>query len=194
MKIYELLDTIKRRPGAYIGYHSPTHLHSFISGYYYNDIHSDPHEQKEYPDFGNFHDWVANKLGYFESTSGWAYMIEDQRKDKEEALWLFFQLLDVFRGFKPKILATTTYAENLKLNTRFYSRFRKVWGTLKPLKKPRPIFLTIEEVLPNRDWVALYAKDINDSILDRTACENLEHAIERAIEIFGVGKSNWKII
>ena len=40
--------------------------------------------KKEEADFYEFHDWVANKFGYKSSTSGWAYMIEDQRDDKED--------------------------------------------------------------------------------------------------------------
>ena len=27
------------------------------------------------PDFGGFHNWIAAKYGYYESTSGWANMI-----------------------------------------------------------------------------------------------------------------------
>ncbi len=192
MNIYELLDTIRRRPGMYFGYHSPTHLHSFISGYYFTN-HPDESDSTISPPFHSFHDWVAAKLGYYESTSGWAYMIEDQREDKEEALWLFFQLLDEFRGFRPRTLAAIRYDKKDAINRRLYTRYRKARGTLEPVEKPCPQYLTIEEVLPKREWVVLLAKDVEGKLLDCRPCDTVGQAIERASEIFGVHAQEWKI-
>jgi hypothetical protein len=39
----------------------------------------------------SFHDWVAMKEGYRESTSGWARMIEKAVQKTEDELPLFFQ-------------------------------------------------------------------------------------------------------
>ncbi len=89
--MFELLDKIRPRPGMYIGYHSPTHLHSFLSGVQFatdSDKYNSLFESDQ-PNFNEFHDWVAKKFNYYESTSGWAYMIEDQRVDKEGFVVIF---------------------------------------------------------------------------------------------------------
>lgn len=75
----ELIDKIRRRPALYLGSTSPIHLSSFIAGYYYRDSLPERIEEDAYVDFNSFNDWVANKLGHYQSTSGWAYMIEDQQ-------------------------------------------------------------------------------------------------------------------
>lgn len=191
--IYDLLDLVRRRPGMYFGYHSPTHLHSFLSGYYFADYLIEE-DKNGFRKFSDFHDWVAAKLGYYESTSGWAYMIEDQREDKEEALWLFFKLLDEFRGLTPKVLASVYYKQSHTIDRIYYCRHRKVRATFEPVEKPIPYLLTIEEVLPAREWVAIYAKDESDNILDRKPCDNLNAAIKRATEIFGVNQEEWTIM
>jgi hypothetical protein len=48
-------------------------------------------------DFFRFHDLVARRLGYFESTSGWANMIRDKSASDAEAFHQFYILLDEFR-------------------------------------------------------------------------------------------------
>lgn len=48
-------------------------------------------------DFHRFHDWVAHRLGFFESTSGWANMIQEKSASDSDAFNQFFVLLDEFR-------------------------------------------------------------------------------------------------
>ncbi|NJL76193.1 MAG: hypothetical protein HC892_15420 [Saprospiraceae bacterium] len=91
MSEYELIDQIRMRTEMYIGYSSPTHLSSFLSGYFYAKINEEIKEEE--PNFHGFHDWVANKFGYRESTSGWAYMIEYQREDKKKPYIYFTNYL-----------------------------------------------------------------------------------------------------
>ena len=103
-----ILNKIRRRPGLYIAVHSPTHLDSFLSGFYLatNSTGNDC----DLFNFIRFSDWVAKKFNYFESTSGWAHMIEDQCDDKEESLWLFFELLDEFMGIVHKTIHSIEYS------------------------------------------------------------------------------------
>jgi hypothetical protein len=46
--------------------------------------------------FQGFNDWVAEKLGFTESTSGWCNMISEGTGNDEQAYHRFFQLLDEF--------------------------------------------------------------------------------------------------
>ncbi|MBD0405308.1 hypothetical protein [Flammeovirga sp. EKP202] len=44
MTEYELLDQLRRRTAMYIGHASPTHLSSFLFGYYFSKIVKDKAE------------------------------------------------------------------------------------------------------------------------------------------------------
>lgn len=175
----------------YIGYHSPTHLHSFLSGFSLAmEFKSD---KKEKTDFNEFHDWVAKKLAYFESTSGWAYMIEDQREDKEEALWLFFELLDEFRGITHESVKSIEYLSHYKLDIswRGYSRKKKVRGTIKAAPKPRPDKLLIRKVNINEGWYSLVACNKKGEVLDIRNSDTLDNIFKWGKEIYGVKEEEW---
>ncbi len=176
----------------YIGYHSPTHLHSFLMGYAFGlQLESTNTEQ---PDFNDFHDWVAKKLNYDESTSGWAYMIEDQRKDKEEALWLFFELLDEFREINHATIATVEYSRKFELETDWggYNRQKKIRGTFKAIAKPRPARLLIRKMDILDGWHSIVALNSKNEILDVSNFNDLDTAFNRAQEIFAVDRKEWK--
>jgi hypothetical protein len=94
--IYDMLEKIRRKPGMYIGERSINRLHAFLTGYraglgrlgfYPRDV----------DEFHRFHDWVANRLGFYESTSGWCNMIRDKSTSETEAFDQFFLFLDEFR-------------------------------------------------------------------------------------------------
>ena len=152
MNEYELIDMIRMRTEMYTGHSSPTHLHSFLSGYFFAKTHEAIKEES--PKFHRFHDWVANKFDYYESTSGWAYMIEDQREDKKEALYLFYELLDEYRGIKHQQLANVEFKHEEKTDRtwRGYSRMQKVRGTFKAIPKPLPNCLTIRRIKLEEEW------------------------------------------
>jgi len=97
MSIYDLLAHIHRRPGMYIVEPSIYRLQAFLTGYdaalgYVGLILQDE------IGFHRFHDWVARRLGFFESTSGWADMIRAKSADDKEAFAQFFVLLEEFRN------------------------------------------------------------------------------------------------
>jgi hypothetical protein len=72
--VYELLEAIRLRPGMYIGEPSISRLHSFLTGYTCG-LGRVGFALRDGADFQRFHDWVALRLGFAGSTSGWANMI-----------------------------------------------------------------------------------------------------------------------
>lgn len=95
--IYNHLDKIKVRPWMYIWNNKISSLFLYIIWYKWC-LHEKWIEENESPTFHDFHDWVAKKYWYFESTSGWCNMILNQTdKDETKALHLFFELIDEFK-------------------------------------------------------------------------------------------------
>jgi hypothetical protein len=72
--IYDVIDKIRVRPGMYIGSASPNSLRVFLEGYWMA-MHDAGVPDASHPRLGGFHDWVASKLGFSESTAGWGNMI-----------------------------------------------------------------------------------------------------------------------
>ena len=65
---------MEARPAMWTGELSLKSIRTFLDGYSYAlDQHKIINPDKE--DELNFHDWVANKLGFYESTAGWQNMI-----------------------------------------------------------------------------------------------------------------------
>ncbi|HMJ65357.1 MAG TPA: hypothetical protein VK615_08390 [Candidatus Binatia bacterium] len=96
--IYDLLAHIRRRPGLYIGDPELTRLQSFIIGYECGLGRGGLMPRHEEPEFHGFHDWIARRLGYYESTSGWYKMIRERCVSEREAFDRFYELLDEFRA------------------------------------------------------------------------------------------------
>lgn len=192
MTKYELLDKIRRRIGMYIGAASPTHLQSFLSGYYLANRME--RNKTEEPNFQDFHDWVAKKLGYAESTSGWANMIEDQRVDKEEALFLFFELLDEFKGIKHKQIASVAFNHKEKTNRSKggYHRLKKVRGTFDEIPKPLPKVIIIQEIKIENGWFQMVAKNEHKAVLFIWNADKLEEIFKKAEALFGIEKEEWE--
>jgi hypothetical protein len=96
MSIYDLLGHVHRKPGLFISELSIHRLHAFLTGYDAGLGHAGFILRDEI-DFHRFHDWVACRLGFFESTSGWANMIRGKSASDKDAFEQFFVLLDEFR-------------------------------------------------------------------------------------------------
>jgi hypothetical protein len=101
-----LLDQIRKRPAMYLGEYSLSALSHFISGYCFAlDIHairrsSDPNALPR-----DFHDWVAYRLHFKESTSGWCSMILTCAGSEKDAFDRFFSLLDEYHARRPHLVA-----------------------------------------------------------------------------------------
>jgi len=192
MTEYELIDSLRMRTAMYIGHVSPTHLQSFLSGYYYFNKDED-NEVKE-PNWREFNDWVANKFDYSESTSGWAYMIEDQREDDKEALYLFYELLDEYREIKHEEIAKVKFNHEDKIDRSWqgYSRLKKTRGTFKEVFKPSPNEVVIRNMNSKGNWFQLLAKNNRDEILFTWNSRDLEKIYKKADDIFGILESEWR--
>lgn len=68
--IYELIDLISERTAMYTGECKLSNIRSYLDGYYHavGDV-------EFLDDFPGFHDWIAQKYGFNESTAGWQNMI-----------------------------------------------------------------------------------------------------------------------
>jgi hypothetical protein len=97
--VYELLEAIRYRPGMYIVEPSIYALSNFLGGYSAG-LGRVGFALREGTDFHRFHDWVAHRLGFSGSTSGWCNMIREKSKSDADAFQNFFVLLDEFRKGK----------------------------------------------------------------------------------------------
>lgn len=104
IKAGHLLDVIREKPALYLGEHSLTGLWHFLHGYRLAEQVHQIEAVRQLPN--DFHDWVAYRLHYFESTSGWRRMILDQVPDERAALERFYELLDQHRARQPRVVAT----------------------------------------------------------------------------------------
>ena len=101
-----LLAAIRQRPAMFCGEHTLSALNHFFAGYGFAlDSHgietsSDPLDIRR-----GFHEWVAYRLHFKESTSGWCNMIQQSTNSETEAIDRFFQLLDEFRVRVPHVVA-----------------------------------------------------------------------------------------
>ncbi len=94
--LYALIDQIRKRPAMYFGANSITALQNFINGYTYA-CYAQEIQENECPRWGDFHEFVRAKTGFYESTSGWCNMILDVNdRDEAKALTMFFVLFDAF--------------------------------------------------------------------------------------------------
>lgn len=191
MNSYQLLDFIRRRPAMYIGYETPTHLHAFLSGYWHSqlEVHKEqlPTDAAAENHFSEFHDWVAKKLGYYESTAGWARMIAAERADQQEAFWLFYQLLDEYRQLIPHVIAEIRVGSD----SRYFNGLTQ--NTNWPLPKPQPTCFSITEVLPHREWVVLIAR-YHDTILYMGAANSVAEAQSLAYKKFEIPDIDWDLM
>ncbi len=94
--LYALIRQIRARPGFYCDADNLSALYHFISGYTLAYA-IDGTGAQEIITFGKFHDYVARRTGFSESTSGWRNMVLSANgHDESKALAMFFLLFDEF--------------------------------------------------------------------------------------------------
>src|ERR1700756_4226792 len=87
----------------YLGTRSLSALSHFLAGYGFAlHVHEIP-SSHHLP--GDFHEWVAYRLHFFESTSGYRNMILKRVPNESAALDRFFELLDEHHSRKPQVVA-----------------------------------------------------------------------------------------
>ena len=99
----DVLQEIRERPAMILGKQSLTALAHFLDGYFVarRDLGIEPAHLVPL----DFHDWVAYRLHFVESTSGFARMILNEISDEAKALDRFFELLDEYSARKPTVVA-----------------------------------------------------------------------------------------
>jgi hypothetical protein len=104
IKSGQLLDVIRQKTAMYTGERSLSALAHFLLGYGFAlqvcEI--------QLPDYLplDFHEWVAYRLHFFESTSGYKDMILKRIPDESAAFDRFFELLDEHRIRQARVVAT----------------------------------------------------------------------------------------
>jgi hypothetical protein len=95
--VYDTIALIRPRPAKYIGACSLFRLYMFLEGCFHT-ARLYGIERSEQPDFSRFHDWVARRFGWQESTAGWyTIILKESGGDEDKALNHFFELIDVYR-------------------------------------------------------------------------------------------------
>lgn len=91
--LYDLFNKISVRTGMYIGDQKLSNLRSYIDGFE-AAMYTAKVKNSSIPEFSGFHQWVAEKYGFYESSAGWQNMI-----------------LVVEMGLSPKDINWDTYSE-----------------------------------------------------------------------------------
>lgn len=102
----ELFETFRRRPAMFTGENTLISIRSFLDGYRVA-MGQLGHLQVGSPFLVplEFHDWVAYRMHFYESTSGWCNMICDRTGSEQEAIDRFFELLEEFKTRTPHVVA-----------------------------------------------------------------------------------------
>lgn len=114
-ELYPILTQMQARPAMFTGELSLRSIHTFLQGY---SMALDQHQLLKSPDTFSFNEWVAQQLGFKESTAGWANMIlavtlglepttiswEEclalpvSKEQHQQSIKLFYQLLEDYKN------------------------------------------------------------------------------------------------
>lgn len=123
MNEYSLIETIRKRPGMYLGSNSITALMNFLHGYQFA-LHElrkfdDACPDNLFPlDFYFMHEYTTLLYDLYESTAGWRnHILWNCGGDEEKALFKFFELFDEFKEIHAeKCWQAVLSAENIAYN------------------------------------------------------------------------------
>lgn len=83
--VFDFLFSLRKKPALYFGEKSLTRLFVYLLGYQ-RGLGELGKVLKQQDQFHGFHDWVAAKLGFTNSTSGWCNMILSTLGDRKSAM------------------------------------------------------------------------------------------------------------
>ena len=94
---YEMLESVKQRPGMYLGICSITRLRSFLIGYMgaRQDLGLPVTEEEN--EFDKFQEWIQERFE-IKSSHGWNDIILFYSADEKDALNKFFELFEKFKN------------------------------------------------------------------------------------------------
>ena len=96
--LYDILEDMRRSAPLLIAERELVRVYAFLIGCQYALGRQGFTFRHAEPNFWRFHDWVAQRLGYTSSTSGWYNMIRDGCGTEQEAFDRFYGLLAEFRA------------------------------------------------------------------------------------------------
>jgi len=183
----DLLPEIRKRPGMFISEASVIRLYDFINGYNSALITHELDEEDLFDHSLSFHDWVALRTHFYESTSGWANMLNDYCKDEEKAFYMFFEMLEEYRNRSIK-----TIMKKAELN------HNRVWRSLTggtddptPYCYVTPRFIEIVKYSEDPGVFIRYLDANNSEIDSQEYCPNLDTALFR-LEGLNITEAEWK--
>ena len=94
--VSDFLFSLRKRPVLYFGEKSLSRLSVYLAGYQHG-LGRLGKALKQQDEFHRFHDWIAFKFEFSNSTSGWCKMILAKAENEEKAFDLFFELLGEFQ-------------------------------------------------------------------------------------------------
>jgi len=158
-----LLEEIEARPAMFLGQKSLTRFYAFLDGYgtalHVYSIDSDL--RKSIP--REFHDWVAYREHFEESTSGWCNMILANTSDEEKALERCFQLLREYHARKPVPVARLLNASRPSLRgftkETYKTDLTEAWHRLKLGEQPELPPGVVAEWSPSTLLLVTYTED-----------------------------------
>jgi hypothetical protein len=93
--LYKMLQSIKHRPGMYLGKCSISRLRSFLDGYMLARQECGLPTTQEEMQFDKFQEWIKERFK-IESSHGWDSIILFYSADERDALDTFFELFEKF--------------------------------------------------------------------------------------------------
>jgi hypothetical protein len=134
-----------------------------------------------------FHDWVAYRLHFYESTSGWSNMIRDRTGTEQEAIDKFFELLAEFKARTPHVVARVAYCNRTYRQQTFERRGGKVI-LAAVVERPYPESISLVTYTDDSGFFA--CSDTSDVFPLQGYCPDLEAFMLRA----GVDRSQVLIV
>lgn len=119
----DILEELHHRLAMYTGENTLKSLEHFLTGYGFAvDSHNIPGKDDPLILPSGFHDWVAYRLHFQESGSGWCNMICERSQTEEEALDRFFSLLAEMKTRKAHLVAKLTGCQLAYTQTTSYRK------------------------------------------------------------------------
>ena len=183
MNVYQLIDKIRENPKKYIGNNGLAHFHTFLGGYFMD--RDDEYYNHDEINFDFFHDYVAIKFGYG-AVNGWSRIIGFKAKDKEDALNLFFELLDDFRTNINHEISRIAYDKEFTHKT----------GTISYIvgEYHKEFAISKLKLNPNKDLYLLIGYYCESHWRSSHDCfDDLETLYKEAFERYGIKKEEWEV-
>jgi len=124
LAVHPYLDAIRKRPTFFFEKRSLSGLANFILGY--ECALGSRRIKGGWPLPEDFNAWVAYRLHYEESTSGWKNMILGVTQSEETGFTRFFELLDEYACREAHVVARlTNYRKSIKSGPQGKKRFER---------------------------------------------------------------------